>query len=93
MKEIKKLRKHMKISGRVQGVGFRFRAQYAASGYGITGWVKNQMDGTVEMEVQGISEQIDNMLVMLVNSPYIVIERIDVKEMPLQDGEYGFHIR
>lgn len=38
---MKKIRKHFVFSGRVQGVGFRYRAAYAAKGIGITGWVKN----------------------------------------------------
>ena len=46
------VRKHFRFTGRVQGVGFRYRAKYAANGMGITGWAKNQADGSVEMEAQ-----------------------------------------
>ena len=49
------VRKHFKITGRVQGVGFRYRAKYAASGMGLTGWVRNEWDGSVEMEVVSVS--------------------------------------
>ncbi len=45
------VRKHFRFTGRVQGVGFRYRAKYAANGMGITGWAKNEFDGSVEMEV------------------------------------------
>ncbi len=93
MGEIKVIRQHMKISGSVQGVGFRFRASHAARILGITGWVKNEWDGTVEMEAQGTIEQINRMLAMVNQSAYIRIERIDRTEMPLEQGEYGFHIR
>lgn len=93
MEEHKVIRQHMKISGSVQGVGFRFRASHAANGLGLTGWVKNEWDGTVEMEVQGTIEQINRMLTMVNQSAYIHIERIDRKEMMLKEGEYGFHIR
>ncbi len=41
------------ISGRVQGVGFRYFALYKAEALEITGWVKNTPDGKVEMEVSG----------------------------------------
>ena len=48
------IRKHFFFKGRVQGVGFRYRAQNAASLYSVTGWVKNLYDGSVEMEAQGM---------------------------------------
>ena len=41
------------ISGRVQGVGFRFFAERAARDAGVTGWVRNRPDGTVETVVEG----------------------------------------
>ena len=46
-------RRHYRFYGRVQGVGFRYRAQYTASHLGLTGWVANLWDGSVEMEAQG----------------------------------------
>ena len=51
------IRKHFFFKGRVQGVGFRYRAQNAASLYSVTGWVKNLYDGSVEMEAQGTEEE------------------------------------
>lgn len=47
------VRKHMIFHGRVQGVGFRYTAKYLARSMNLTGWVKNEYDGTVVMEVQG----------------------------------------
>ena len=41
------------ISGRVQGVGFRFFAERAARDAGVSGWVRNRPDGTVETVVEG----------------------------------------
>ena len=41
------------ISGRVQGVGFRFFAERAAREAGVTGWVRNRPDGTVETVAEG----------------------------------------
>lgn len=46
-------RVHVIVTGRVQGVGFRFTAQAAASRAGATGWVRNRMDGTVEAQIEG----------------------------------------
>ena len=48
-----KIRKHIIFYGRVQGVGFRYYAVNKANQLGLTGWVRNLPDGTVEMEVQG----------------------------------------
>ncbi len=45
--------KHIIFSGRVQGVGFRFTAQRIVERYGLTGFVRNLPNGTVEMFVQG----------------------------------------
>lgn len=77
----------------VQGVGFRYRASHAANGMGITGWVKNEWDGSVVMEAQGQPELINRMLVMINRSEYIVIDRMLTKEIPLVENETGFHIR
>jgi acylphosphatase len=44
---------HIYVSGRVQGVGFRFFAINMAKKYGIRGWVKNLYDGRVEIEAEG----------------------------------------
>ena len=47
------VRKHIVFQGRVQGVGFRYTAKYMAQSLGLVGWVQNEWDGTVTMEVQG----------------------------------------
>ncbi|MFC1516166.1 acylphosphatase [Thermodesulfobacteriota bacterium] len=51
MKE--KVRAHAVISGRVQGVFFRMETKRAAEGYGVSGWVRNRADGTVEAIFEG----------------------------------------
>ena len=53
------IRQRIVFRGRVQGVGFRYRARMAAAQIGVTGWVRNNPDGTVTMEIQGTEEQID----------------------------------
>ena len=53
------VRKRLVFSGAVQGVGFRWRSRQAASAAGATGWVQNEGDGSVTMELQGTEEQID----------------------------------
>lgn len=79
-----KVRKHIFFYGRVQGVGFRYYAVQKANQIGLTGWVKNLYDGSVEMEVEGQEELIDQLIIFLQNRTYIWIERIDAKTIPLQ---------
>ena len=79
-----KVRKHIFFYGRVQGVGFRYYAVQKANQLGLTGWVKNLYDGSVEMEVEGQEELIDQLIIFLQNRTYIWIERIDAKSIPLQ---------
>lgn len=79
-----KVRKHIIFYGRVQGVGFRYYAVQKANQLGLTGWVKNLYDGSVEMEVEGQEELIDQLIIFLQNRTYIWIERIDAKTIPLQ---------
>ena len=80
-----KLRNHMIFRGRVQGVGFRFVANYSAVNIGVTGWVQNLWDGSVEMEVQGTSEQINLLLQQIYESRYIHIEDIEAEKIPLKE--------
>jgi acylphosphatase len=47
------------VSGRVQGVGFRWFVMEAASAEGITGWVRNLPDGTVEIVAEGDAEAME----------------------------------
>jgi acylphosphatase len=54
-----KVRAHAIISGRVQGVFFRMETKRAADGFGVFGWVKNQLDGTVEAVFEGDRDRVD----------------------------------
>ena len=83
-----KVRKHIFFYGRVQGVGFRYYAVQKANQLGLTGWVKNLYDGSVEMEVEGQEELIDQLIIFLQNRTYIWIERIDAKTIPLQQDNF-----
>ena len=55
-------RKRIIFYGYVQGVGFRYRARQAAQMLGCTGWVKNEWDGSVSMEIQGSETDIDRVI-------------------------------
>ncbi|MDO5133652.1 MAG: acylphosphatase [Eubacteriales bacterium] len=87
-------RRHILFFGRVQGVGFRYHAMYGARNYGLTGWVENLSDGSVEMEVQGYSGAIDRMLSDIQkNGRWIAIDRIDSQAVPVVEDERGFRVR
>ena len=68
------VRKHIVFYGRVQGVGFRYTAKYLAQSLELTGWVRNEYDGTVTMEVQGRETLINKLLVGLNQNRFITID-------------------
>ena len=71
------VRRHIYFSGRVQGVGFRFQASWAAKRLDLTGWVRNLDDGRVEMEVQGEAIVIYTLISRLQEDTYISITDIE----------------
>ena len=86
------VRKRIRFWGWVQGVGFRWRARAAAEFTGCTGWVSNEFDGSVLMELQGTEEQIDKVILTVEQGRYVRIENMSAETIPLQD-ESGFHVR
>lgn len=86
------IRRKYIFHGRVQGVGFRYTAKYLAQSLGLTGWVKNEWDDTVSMEVQGRESLINKLLVGLNRGHYIEIEWMDSEEIPLET-EIGFRVK
>jgi len=52
----------LKITGRVQGVGFRYSALDEARQFGLTGWVRNTPDGAVELVAEGPEEQLRHLV-------------------------------
>ena len=84
------LRRRLRFSGDVQGVGFRWRARHAAGAVGATGWVRNDRDGGVTMELQGSEAQIDRVLESLACGLYIRIEGVDARTIPVEPDERGF---
>ena len=84
------IRRHYVFSGWVQGVGFRWRAKNAASLWGCTGWVRNEWDGTVTMELQGLEAQLDRVLAAIADSRNIRIETIESRDIPVDPDERGF---
>ena len=88
--KMKKIRKHIHFYGSVQGVGFRYRSCYAADAAGATGWVRNNPDTSVTMEIQGTREQIDNVINALEQGRFIQIDHMDVTDIPVIESERSF---
>ena len=87
------VRRKIIFYGRVQGVGFRYHAKHAADALGLTGWVQNEYDGSVQMEVQGEEALIDRMIQNLDQDTYIDIRGLDIRSMPVEEKERKFKIR
>ena len=87
------IRKHIVFRGCVQGVGFRYRARCAADHYGCTGWVKNNWDDTVTMEIQGEEDQIDQVILSIDRGRYVRIENMEVRDIPIIEQENDFRSR
>ena len=80
----------IQIQGIVQGVGFRYRAKHAAALYRCTGWVRNEYDGSVTMEIQGLEEDIDRVILAIERGSFVLIEDMDSRNIPLVAGERTF---
>lgn len=75
-----KVRAHVYISGRVQGVFFRSSAEEKALELGIKGWVRNLRDGRVEAVLEGEKEKVEEMLRWCHEGPqYARVTNVEVK--------------
>jgi acylphosphatase len=75
--------RHLRISGRVQGVGFRYSMAGEAGRLGVTGWVRNRRDGTVEAVVDGAQDAVDAILAWARRGPRgASVTDVEVAEIP-----------
>jgi acylphosphatase len=81
---------HLTISGRVQGVGFRYATRRRAQSHGVHGWVRNNVDGTVEAVFEGEPEHVDALVAWCRRGPSGA--RVDDVRVELEapSGERGF---
>ena len=93
MTEPKTVRWQIRVSGRVQHVGFRHSARTLARELGLTGWVDNLDDGRVLMEVQGGVARIRALLLRLKGRAPIRIDRLEVRELEPLSKERGFRVK
>ena len=81
------------VSGRVQGVGFRYRAYHKALSFSLSGWVRNLDDGRVEFLVQGQTEKIEAFARWIDHGdPPARIDRLDLGRVAPDPGLRGFEI-
>lgn len=87
-----RVRRIVRVRGRVQGVGFRMDAAAAARRLGIAGTVRNLLDGTVEADIEGTEDAVEAMLAHLREGPpWAAVDGIDVRR-DAPRGTDGFRI-
>jgi acylphosphatase len=87
------IQKHIFISGRVQGVGFRAFTRKEASSRGIKGWVKNLADGRVEIIIQGEREDIKDMIKRIKEGPsFARVDDIEISDEEIENFD-RFEVR
>jgi acylphosphatase len=77
------------VSGRVQGVGFRWFVEREAAQLGITGWVRNREDGRVEVMATGTRQQLSALNAHLRQGPRAArVDEVAVSTAPFLDAKY-----
>lgn len=81
------------ITGRVQGVAFRHYTKLQADRNGVTGWVRNLHDGSVEAVISGANKQIETMTAWFyTGSPGAVVSKVAIFELEVTDHFKSFDI-
>jgi acylphosphatase len=91
---VEKQAKRFYVSGRVQGVGFRYFVERTAVSLGVSGYVKNLFDGRVEVYAIGGAEQMDALRNALRRGPQMAaVQRVDeIETDPLENYANGFSV-
>jgi len=91
---VKKLRAHVLIKGRVQGVFFRAEIRSQAYGLGLTGWVRNRWDGNVEAFFEGEDQKVRKMIAWCHKGPpAAMVEDVEVKWEEYKGEFTSFSVR
>ena len=85
-------RKKVFFSGKVQGVGFRYKTRQVATGYEVTGFVRNLPDGRVELVVEGAAPEVEGFLENLQDSMSVFIRKAEIHDEPAESEFHGFEI-
>lgn len=85
-------RRHIVVHGFVQGVGFRYAVERAATSRGVAGWVRNRPDGTVEAVFEGEREDVEALVAFCRQGPRgAAVEHVDFAEESAE-GLAGFRV-
>ena len=85
---------HLIVYGRVHGVGFRYFAYRCASKLGLTGWVRNNSDGSVESEVEGDRSAVETYINELEAGPlWGRVTKVDVEYKSYEEKYNDFDIK
>jgi acylphosphatase len=86
--------RHFLVSGRVQGVGFRYFTRAAADREGVHGWVRNLPDGRVEAEAEGDAEAIERFERALRHGPRGArVDQVDADDVLPSGRDAGFFVK
>jgi acylphosphatase len=83
----------IKFTGRVQGVGFRYTTVNIARRFAITGWVRNELDGSVQCVAEGQQQELDRFIEAVKHAMAGHIENVDVQSSPATGEFTGFDVR
>lgn len=84
---------HLVVLGRVQGVAFRARAVSEATRLGLSGWVRNRMDGTVEARAEGDTGAVEAFVAWCHRGPPAAqVEGVRVTRVPATGLDRGFQV-
>jgi acylphosphatase len=91
---MKRVRAHVVICGRVQGVNFRSYAYQQARAAGVAGWVRNLDDGSVEAEFEGTREAVERLVSWCYSGPtHARVEKVDIEWISPTEQEADFSIQ
>jgi acylphosphatase len=84
---------HLVVMGRVQGVAFRARAVVEATRLGLSGWVRNRLDGTVEARAEGTPEAVEAFVAWCHEGPSMAeVEEVRVSRVSPSGLDRGFQV-
>ncbi len=94
MDEKTNARLHAMVSGRVQGVNFRYFVIQQASELELTGWVRNRWDGSVEVTAEGPRQKLEQLLQSIRQGPPMArVEDVDMAWLEATGEFVGFSVR
>ena len=90
-------RVHVSVTGTVEGVGYRYTLQHVAQRAGVTGWVRNLRDGSVDAEVEGEDAAVDAVLDWMRQGPpgghVTSAHVVELVPAPASAGTSSFEVR